>query len=77
MLIPQKISSVDITADVDQMIGCFCYCSAHKQTEPLPTGKVHALRIENRALFFIELWNSSLIFTQFVPGIYVVLEYTF
>ena len=69
---------------VDQMIGCFCHCSAQKQTEPLPIEKVHAMCEENRALYSAKLWNFnimvrflSLIFRQFVPGIYVVLDILF
>ena len=82
-----KCAHSKYTFYVDQTIGCFCYCSAQKQTESLPIEKVHALCIGNQALFIVKLWNInilnrflSLILTQFVPSkasIYVVLKYTF
>ena len=52
--------------------------------KPLPIEKIDTLCVKNGALFIVKLWNInimsrflSLIFTQFVPGIYLVLQYTF
>ena len=42
-----KCAHSKYTFYVDQTIGCFCYCSAQKQTESLPIEKVHALCIGN------------------------------
>ena len=69
---------------LDQMIGRFCQYSAQKQAEPLPIENAHTLCVENLALFIVKVCNINilarflaLIFTRFVPGIYVLLKFTF